>query len=122
MLAVFEPPFDFEQRVHVRTEVLFRTVAATGIQIHPALGTQTFAVYRAQRLHRKGQQNLLAQNIADRQLRSCEERSPCVAFAQFDLCILIEHLFVALTEEKMGVMQSSGPKEVASRKQLADVT
>src|SRR5438552_13795996 len=85
----------------MRTEILFGTIAAAGIQIHPALGTQTFAVYRAQRLHRKGQQDLLAQNIADRQLRSCEESSPRVAFGQFDLFILIEHFFVALTEEKI---------------------
>jgi hypothetical protein len=98
---LFQTPFDFKQLVHVRTEFLFRTAAATGIQIDPTSGTQTFAVYRAQCLHRKRQEYLLAKNVTDREFGSCEERSASVFLFKFDFRVLVEHLFVALAKKQI---------------------
>src|ERR1051326_2214621 len=98
---LFEPPLDLQKRIHMWIEVLFRAIARSGVQIRSAMGTQTFAVYRAKRLHRKSQQNLFAQNIGNGQLSSGKKRSPRIGFAQFDLFILFEHFFVALPEEEI---------------------
>ena len=85
----------------MRTEPLCRTITAVDIQIRPADGTQALAVYPAKRLHGKRQQNLFAKNVADGQLGSRKKRGSHVLFSQFDIVILIEHLFIALPEEKI---------------------
>ena len=85
-------------------------MTATGIQICPASGTKAFAVYPAKRLHRKCQQNLLAQDFSDGQLRTREESGSRIPFRQFDLVVLVEHQLVALAEEKiegLGNVQTS---------------
>src|ERR1041385_1831624 len=97
----FEPPLDFEQCIHMWIEVFFRAIALTEVQIRPAMRTQTFAVYRAKRLHRKSQQNLFAENVGNGQLGSGKKRRPRLGFGQFDLFILVEHFFVALPEEEI---------------------
>ncbi len=52
------------------TEHFSGTVAGILVPVCSTHGTQAFAVYPAQRFHGKGQQNLLAKNVSDGQLRS----------------------------------------------------
>src|SRR6266571_7075626 len=98
---LFQPPLNLLQGAHMRTELLFGAAAAAGIQIRPTSGTQALAVYSAKRLHRKSQQDLLSQDIRNRQFRSRKERSSTVFFVQLNLIIFVKHQRVALAEEKI---------------------
>src|SRR5437667_6896985 len=100
-VPLFKPPFDFQQRIHMWIESFRWAVAFTRVQVRPAVGTQTFAVYRAKRLHRKGQQNLFAQDIGDGQSRTAKERRPRIRFLEFDFFVFVEQVFVALAEEEI---------------------
>src|SRR5262249_4934455 len=94
----------------MRIKFLPRTGARARIQVYPAYGTQTFAVYPAKDFHRKGQQNLLAQDVCNSQLRSCEERRSRIFFIQLDLFVLVEHLFVALAKEEVKRLADRNPR------------
>ena len=84
----------------MRTEHFSGTIAGILIPVRSTHGTQAFAVYPAQRFHGKGQQNLLAKNVSDGQLRSGEERSPCVFFSQLDV-VFVEQVFIALAKKQI---------------------
>src|SRR5688572_14685656 len=85
----------------MRAELLLKTIAAAGIQIRPAIRTKALAVYPAQNLHRKRQQDLLAQDVPNGQLRSSKERRFRLFFTQLDLFVLIKHIRVTLPEEEI---------------------
>src|SRR5262249_9788190 len=98
---LFQPLFQLKQRIHVRTELLRRTAAGAGIQIYPASGTEAFAVYPAEHLHRKSQQDLLTQDFTDGQLRTGKKSGLRVSFGQLNFLIFIEQQLVALSEEQV---------------------
>jgi hypothetical protein len=77
------------------------TVTGVDIQIRPANRTQPFAIYPAEDLHWKSQQNLFANNVADFKLGSRKKRGTHVFFRKFDIVILIKELFIALSEKKI---------------------
>src|SRR4051812_26922068 len=96
----------------MRTELLRRTAAGAGIQIYPASGTEALAVYPAERLHRKSQQDLLAQDFTDGQLRTGKKRRLRVFLGQLDFLIFIKQQFVALPEEQIEAFSDVMPRRL----------
>jgi hypothetical protein len=83
----------------MRTENFSGTSAGILVPIGAAHGTQALAVYPAQRFHGKREKDLLTENIADRQLRSCEEGGTRVLFSQLDVVFVVQVLVVFAKEE-----------------------
>jgi hypothetical protein len=85
----------------VRTELLLWAITTAGIQICPASWTKALAVYSAERLHRKGQQNLLVEDVSNGQFSTRKKRCSRVFLGQLDFCIFVEHQRVMLPEKKI---------------------
>jgi hypothetical protein len=39
LLPLFQPPLEFQQRIHMRIEILFRAIAFAAIPVRPAMRT-----------------------------------------------------------------------------------
>jgi len=83
------------------TEYFSGTCTCRLIPIGSAYRTQAFAVYLAQRFHGKREQNLFAQDIANRELRARKKSRPRIFFAQLNIVVFVKKLFLSLTEEQI---------------------